>query len=115
MAELVKLNAVERDKLGFWNAEAIDETPEAGRARRARERAAKRRADAARFAEAQIAREARRARDRLRKAVKRRAAGCVSRAAYEANSASGLKPWIAAGFKTRCTWDRHGKPRGRSR
>jgi hypothetical protein len=40
----------------------------------------------------------------------RRKAKRTPRAEYEANSASRTRPWEAAGFKCRRTWERHGKP-----
>ncbi len=40
----------------------------------------------------------------------RRARGVVSRAEYEAKSISRTKPWLLFGFKSRRTWERHGKP-----
>jgi hypothetical protein len=51
----------------------------------------------------------RKERDRLRKEAERRAAGAKPRAEYEATSASQTKPWLAAGYKTRRTWERHRK------
>ena len=38
---------------------------------------------------------------------KRRRNGVRTRAEYEANSISKTKPWEAAGFKCRRTWERH--------
>ena len=34
----------------------------------------------------------------------------MKRAEYENRSLSRTKPWLSAGFKTRRTWERHGKP-----
>jgi hypothetical protein len=34
----------------------------------------------------------------------------MTRAQYEATSISRTKPWLAAGFRCRRTWERHGKP-----
>lgn len=48
--------------------------------------------------------------DRERQERKRRADGRQLRADYRKNSISQTKPWIAAGFNTRRTWERHGKP-----
>ncbi|PVE22306.1 hypothetical protein DC522_21735 [Microvirga sp. KLBC 81] len=92
--ELLELTTAERDAIDFWLAYAIDETPEAGRKRRARERA-----QTAEGAAKNAARNARRKeRDRNRKAAQRLAEGRPtqedrSRAAAErraAIEASGL-------------------------
>jgi hypothetical protein len=40
----------------------------------------------------------------------RRKQGKPTRAVSEATSNSRTKPWLAAGFKTRRTWERHGRP-----
>ncbi|BFN29777.1 replication protein [Pseudomonas aeruginosa] len=48
-------------------------------------------------------------RDRERHTARRRAAGAVDRATYEANSASRQKPWEALGMSRR-SWYRAGKP-----
>jgi hypothetical protein len=45
--------------------------------------------------------------DRQRKQRKRKAEGVQPRADYEAASLSQTKPWLAAGFKCRRTWERH--------
>jgi hypothetical protein len=47
--------------------------------------------------------------DRKAKTAKRRAYGVVSREEYLAKSKSRTKPWEAAGFKCRRTWERHMK------
>jgi hypothetical protein len=56
-----------------------------------------------------MATERRRDRDRKRDEVRRRAAGAVDRATYEANSASRQKPWESLGM-SRASWYRAGKP-----
>jgi hypothetical protein len=56
-----------------------------------------------------IATERRRDRDRKRDEARRRAAGAIDRATYEANSASRQKPWEALGM-SRASWYRAGKP-----
>ena len=48
-------------------------------------------------------------RHRKRDEARRRAAGAVDRATYEANSASRQKPWEALGM-SRASWYRAGKP-----
>jgi hypothetical protein len=48
-------------------------------------------------------------RDRERHTARRRAAGAVDRATYEANSESRQKPWEALGM-SRASWYRAGKP-----
>ena len=48
-------------------------------------------------------------RHRKRDEARRRAAGAVDRATYEANSASRQKPWEALGMSRR-SWYRAGKP-----
>jgi hypothetical protein len=48
--------------------------------------------------------------DRAYRQRRRRANGAKPRAQYEAESASRTKPWLAAGFRCRRTWERHGKP-----
>lgn len=50
-----------------------------------------------------------RSRKRATDTARRRAAGAVSRADYEANSAARNKPWEALGI-SRSTWHRRGKP-----
>jgi hypothetical protein len=55
-------------------------------------------------------REQRRAKDRERKRRLRAKCGSRPRVEYESNSISRTKPWEAAGFKCRRTWERHGKP-----
>ncbi|WP_162559784.1 hypothetical protein [Methylobacterium radiodurans] len=77
----LNLTAVEKARLGLTHIAATDLTPE------------------------QVL-DAHRERDRLRKEARRRAEGRQS----QARSASRLKPWIEAGFNTRRTWERHGKP-----
>ncbi|MBN9039851.1 MAG: hypothetical protein J0H38_01070 [Rhizobiales bacterium] len=58
----------------------------------------------------QQGRKARRAlNDKKHKEAKRRAAGAIPRAEYEANSFSRTKPWEAVGMSER-TWRRKGKP-----
>jgi hypothetical protein len=47
---------------------------------------------------------------RQRERLRRQAQGAKSRAEYLAASLTRTKPWIAAGFKTRRTWERNGKP-----
>jgi hypothetical protein len=47
---------------------------------------------------------------RQRKRRARQLKGAKSRAEYLAASISQTKPWIAAGFNTRRTWERKGKP-----
>ncbi|WP_354011523.1 replication protein [Endozoicomonas lisbonensis] len=56
-----------------------------------------------------ISRSESRTRDRLRKEKKRRAAGVVDRATWEASALSQTKPWEALGMSRR-TWYRKGKP-----
>ena len=56
-----------------------------------------------------MATERRRDRDRKRDKARRRAAGAVDRATYEANSATRQKPWEALGMSRR-SWYRAGKP-----
>ena len=56
-----------------------------------------------------MATERRRDRDRKRDEARRRAAGAVDRATYEANSASRQKPWESLGM-SRASWYRAGKP-----
>lgn len=51
----------------------------------------------------------RKERDRERKAAERRAAGCKTRADYEAESLSQTRPWERFGISRR-TWERRGKP-----
>ena len=46
-------------------------------------------------------------RERTRKTAKRRADGVVSRGEYLARSKSRSKPWEAAGYRCRRTWERH--------
>jgi hypothetical protein len=50
----------------------------------------------------------RKERDRIDKAAKRRAAGALPRAVYEANSLSRTKPWQAMGISRR-TFERRRK------
>jgi hypothetical protein len=54
----------------------------------------------------EIRRQKRRQRERLR----RQSQGSKPRSEYLAASISRTKPWIAAGFNTRRTWERNGKP-----
>lgn len=56
-----------------------------------------------------ISRDMAKERDRERHTARRRAAGAVDRATYEANSASRQKPWEALGMSRR-SWYRAGKP-----
>jgi len=56
-----------------------------------------------------ISRDMAKERDRERHTARRRAAGAVDRATYEANSASRQKPWEALGM-SRASWYRAGKP-----
>jgi hypothetical protein len=51
-----------------------------------------------------------RLRKRQRMRIKRREENRTPRAAWLAASKSRTKPWIAAGFHCRRTWERHGKP-----
>jgi hypothetical protein len=51
-----------------------------------------------------------RAKEREDMRANRKKAQRTPRAVYEAMSISQTKPWIEAGFKTRRTWERHGKP-----
>jgi len=53
-----------------------------------------------------IRKQKKRQRDRLRRKLR----GAKPRAEYLAASISQTKPWIAAGFNTRRTWERDGKP-----
>jgi hypothetical protein len=56
-------------------------------------------------------RERHRQNDRAYREQQRRANAKPTRAAWlQANSASRTKPWLAAGFNCRRTWERHGKP-----
>ena len=50
--------------------------------------------------------ERKREKDRIRKAIKRRARGAISREEYLAESLSRSRPWEREGFKTRRTWER---------
>jgi hypothetical protein len=52
----------------------------------------------------------RKQKNRRRKQRARRLQGAKPRAEYLATSISQTKPWIAAGFNTRRTWERKGKP-----
>ena len=51
-----------------------------------------------------------RAKERAWRQRQRRAKGMKPREQYEAESVSRTKPWLAAGFRCRRTWERHGKP-----
>jgi hypothetical protein len=52
----------------------------------------------------------RKQRDKERKRRQRQLRGARSRAEYRDNSITKTQPWIAAGFQTRRTWERYGKP-----
>ena len=71
-------------------------------------------ADVDRGTRKRLAKQRKRERDRERMAEKRRSAGALDRASYEANSLSRLKPWEALGMSRR-TWYRRGKPDGTTR
>jgi hypothetical protein len=88
-AERVGLTDAERSKLNIRTIGAIDLTKAERKARRKK----------------QAAKRAKASRDH-----KRVANGGPTRAEYEANSISRTKPWIAAGYRCRRTWERHGKP-----
>jgi hypothetical protein len=52
----------------------------------------------------------RKEKQRLAEEDRRRAAGAKPREQYLAAAVSRTKPWEAAGFRSRRTWERHGKP-----
>jgi hypothetical protein len=85
LAWRINLTAPVRDRLGIRTIGAVD-MPKRERTKRRKDR--KRLADA------------------VRASAKRKAAGATPRA----ESASQTKPWTAAGFGCRRTWERHGKP-----
>jgi hypothetical protein len=76
---------VERERLRIWTIAACDMT-------------------------AEQALEWRKAKNRARMRKRRQLKGIKSRADYLAGCLSQTKPWIAAGFKNRRTWERRGKP-----
>jgi hypothetical protein len=89
LAKFLKVTYAEHTKYRLGTIGAVD-VPKQERKRRRQEKY----------------RERKRALDRAWQAKQRRANGATPRA----ESASRTKPWLAAGFKTRRTWERHGKP-----
>jgi hypothetical protein len=89
IAEILGVTLDMRQRLKLWSFGACDATREERLAR---------------------AKDDKRRKDRERARQRRRAAGKPSRAQFEATSRSRTKPWIAAGFQCRRTWERHGQP-----
>jgi ProP effector len=90
LGKLLNVTAEERRACGFTTVESAEE-PQA--ARRKRQKTAKLQ------------------RDRVYQSRRRRSAGRKP----HAESASQTEPWIAAGFGSRRTWERHGKPPAKAR
>jgi hypothetical protein len=87
VARMLDVTAEERWACDIRTIGAVDETPEQQAARRREER-----------------------RDYERERSRRRRAGAIPRAVYEAQSLSRTEPWKALGI-SRSTWFRRGKPR----
>lgn len=105
--ELLELTALERDELRFWTFDAVDETSEDGRTRRAQERAAQRAMTAASDADLAALTD-RRARDAARKRAKRRADGKPT-STQRSRAAEDLEAEIRASGLSRATFFRHRK------
>jgi hypothetical protein len=85
MGERLQLTFAERERHRLWDIDAYDVPKEAMPLFRKRKK-------------------------RQRDTLRRRARGAKPRAEFLAASFTQTKPWIAAGFNTRRTWERKGKP-----